>query len=182
MGERIDKNKGRAYQPLQRHQDNQKKGLHIRPREQEPGGEDPQAKVLKPCRVTRPREAETEGDKPPSKVLKPCRVTRPREAETEGDKPPSKVLKPCRVTRPREGETEGDKPPSKVRKSMQWVKSLFVRTPPVQGVPPSQDKEKLTPTCNDGGDAGTKMEPGPSQGSGQEPPAVHSPPTPMEED
>ena len=156
MGERIDKNKGRAYQPLQRHQDNQKKGLHVRPREQESGGEDPQAKVLKPCRVTRPRETETEGDKPPSKVLKPCRVTRPREAETEGDKPPSKVLKPCRitrpreaetevdkppskvlkpcrVTRPREGETEGDKPPSKVCKSMQWVKSLFVRAPPFKG-------------------------------------------------
>ena len=159
MGERVDKNKGRAYLPLQRHQDNQKKGLHIRPREQEPGGDDP-----------------------PAKILKPCRVTRPREAETEGDKPPSKVLKPCRVTRPREGETEGDKPPSKVRKSMQWVKSLFVRTPPVQGVTPGQDKEKLTPTCEDGGDSGTKTEPGPSQGPGQEPTAVHSPPTPMEED
>ena len=39
MGERIDKNKGRAYQPLQRHQDNHKKGLHVRPREQESGGE-----------------------------------------------------------------------------------------------------------------------------------------------
>ena len=165
--------------PLQRHQDNQKKGLHIRPREQESGGEDPQAKVLKPYRVTRPREAETEGDKPPSKVLKPCIVTRPREAETEGDKPPSKVLKPCRitcpreaetevdkppskvlkpcrVTHPREGETEGDKPPSKVHKSMQWVKSLFVRAPPLQGVPPGQDKEKLTPTGNDGENASTK--------------------------
>ena len=205
MGERIDKNKGRAYQPLQRHQDNHKKGLHIRPREQESGGEDPQAKVLKPCRVTRPRETETEVDRPPSKVLKPCRVPRPREAETEGDKPPSKVLKqcritrprdvetevdkppakvlkPCRVTRPREGETEGDKPPSKVRKSMQWVKSFFTRAPPMQGVSSGQAEETETPTGNDGENASTKMETDPSQGPEQESPAVQPPPTPMEED
>ena len=145
MGERVDKNKGRSYLPLHRHQDNQKKGLHTRPREQEPGGDDPAAKILKPCRVTRPREV----------------------------------------------EAEGDKPPSKVRKSMQWMKSLLGRTLPLQGASPSQDtekqekggdEEKLIPTCEEGGDSGTKTEPGPSQGPGQGPTAVHSPPPPMEEE
>ena len=61
---------GRAYLPLQHHQDNQKKGLHTRPRGQESGGEDPPAKILKPFRVTRPREGEAKGDNPPSKVRK----------------------------------------------------------------------------------------------------------------
>ena len=149
MGERVDRNKGRSYLPLQRHQDNQKKGLHTRPREQEPGGDDPPAKILKPFRVTRPREV----------------------------------------------EAEGDKPPSKVRKSMQWMKSLLGRTRPLQGASPSQDtekqekgrekggdEEKLIPTCEEGGDSGTKTEPGPSQGPGQGPTAVHSPPPPMEEE
>ena len=76
MGERTEKNKGRAYQPLQRHQDNHRKGLHVRPREQESRREDPQAKVLKHYRAVRPRETEPEVDRPPSKVLKPGRGTR----------------------------------------------------------------------------------------------------------
>ena len=70
MGDRAGRSRGHSYLPLQRHQDNQKKGLHLRSREQGPEGDDPPAKVLKPFRVTRPREVEAEEDKPPSKVRK----------------------------------------------------------------------------------------------------------------
>ena len=210
MGERTERSKGRAYQPLQRHQDNHKKGLHVRPREQESRREDPPAKALKHYRVVRPRETEPEVDRPPSKVLKPgkvpgsYRVVRPRETESEVDRPPSKVLKPGkapgsrdsetrgdkptarvhtqdRVTRPRDEGTEVDKPPSKVRKSMQWVKSFFNRTTPAEGASSDQVEKTASPTGSNGGDTSTRMETDPSQGPEQEAPTVQPPPTPMDE-
>ena len=68
--ERASRSGGHSYQPLQRLQDRHRRGLHLRPREQESEKDGPPAKVLRPFRLTRPREPETEEDKPPSKVLK----------------------------------------------------------------------------------------------------------------
>ena len=68
--ERVGRSKGHSYQPLQRHQDKQRKGLHLRSREQGSEGDGPPAKTLKPFRVIRSRELEPEEDKPPSKVRK----------------------------------------------------------------------------------------------------------------
>ena len=70
MGDRASRSRGRSYQPLQRLQDKQKKGLHLRSREQGPEEDEPPAKTLRPFRLTRPRETEAEEDKPPSKVRK----------------------------------------------------------------------------------------------------------------
>ena len=68
--ERASGSGGHSYRPLQRLQDRHRRGLHLRPREQESENDNPPSKVLKPFRLTRPREQESKRDKPPSKVLK----------------------------------------------------------------------------------------------------------------
>ena len=197
MGERTEGNKGRAYQPLQR---------HVRPREQESGREDPPAKTLRQYRVVRPRETEPEADRPqpPEKALRHHRVVRPRGTELEVDRPPSKALKPGtasdsresdarrdnptsrahtpgRVTQPRDEGTEVAKPPSKVRKSVEWVKAFFNRTTPTEGASSDQVRNPANQTGNNGEDTDARMETDPSRGSEQEVPMAQPPPIPMDE-
>ncbi len=181
MGERPEGSKGRAYQPPQHHADNPRKGLRVRPREQESRREDPPAKALRHYRVVRPRETELEVDRPPAKALKPGKASGSKDSETRRDNPTPRVHTQGRVTRPRDEETEVAKPPSKVRKSVQWVKSFFNRTTPTEGTASDQVEKPVNPTSNNEEDTGARMETDPSQGSEQEAPTAQPPPTPMDE-
>ena len=152
MGDRAGRSRGHSYLPLQRHQDNQKKGLHLRPRGQEPEGDDPPAKVLKPFRVTRPREVEAEEDKPPSKVRKSVQWMR-------------SLLGLARL--PQEpGSRQGMEKQEKEGKEREE----------------GGDGERLTPAREEGAGSEAKTELGPSPEPGQEsPPNQPSPPS-MEEE
>ncbi len=181
MGERPEGSKGRAYQSPQHHADNPRKGLRVRPREQESRREDPPAKAIRHYRVVRPRETELEGDRPPAKALKPGKASGSKGSEPRRDNPTPGVHTQGRVTRPRDEGTEVAKPPSKVRKSVQWVKSFFNRTTPTEGTASSQVENPVSPTNNNEEDTGARMETDPSQGLEQEAPQAQPPPTPMDE-